>query len=228
MNWWLKVFAHVVALAMFGLMSYAAFVQPSGAWPLAVAAIFIVFIANLDRFSEISASTSGISATVREAKSKIAELKNMIQLTAEFQMHALQSANRWGGAKEERYEYFLQNIKKILRDADFNETEVSKIQEEFWDTYVKFDYAHHILGGAYIPKSDDKALMEEWESLRSIENTPSSETIRKFLQKHGEENELREQFLDAYEYYEKNQRHKDFDLWKRRSDVPPLFGKHSS
>ncbi|WKL27180.1 hypothetical protein Q1M63_24485 [Sinorhizobium meliloti] len=112
MNWWLKVFAHVVALAMFGLMSYAAFVQPSGAWPLAVAAIFIVFIANLDRFSEISASTSGISATVREAKSKIAELKNMIQLTAEFQMHALQSANRWGGGEGGKIRVFFYRISR--------------------------------------------------------------------------------------------------------------------
>ncbi|CAN7355211.1 hypothetical protein LJR231_002057 [Phyllobacterium sp. LjRoot231] len=218
----MKIALHIVAAVLLVTMAVAAFYSPEGAWPLSISAIGCVFIANLDRFTEVSATTSGISAKIKDAKTKINELQNLLEVISEFQLHSLQSIGRWSSGDDDNKKYFLNRIMATLRESGFNEAKILAMKRQYWDKFVLFDYVSAVLGNGYVPEGSDAALQAEWKSLRDFNSVPSPERVREFLDKTGDTDPIRRQMLDAYTHYEMTGEHLDFDLWKKRYDVPKI------
>lgn len=206
------------------LMSVAAFISPAGAWPLCAAAVACVFLANLDRFSELSASTSGVTATLREAQHRVSDLKKMIEVSSELQLSLLQQTGRWGSLNDEKKEYFLSSIVQLMRDAGVSEIKIDDVRREAWDRYVELDYADAVLGNSAVPDGADIQTIEEWKQLRRGK-AATPEELRAFIEKIGDPDPERLRYLDAYEYYRTHRRHKDFELWKGRDGTKRMAAK---
>jgi hypothetical protein len=219
---------YVAAGILLLLVAVSAFVSPSGSWPLAIVAVALVFAANLDRFSEVSAGTSGFTAKMREAQGKINDMTRMIEVMASAELYQIQSAGRWGGGRDEDHKMFLDRIVGLMNEAGIPPERIKAIKAEAWDKYVRFDYVHAILGSSYVPASDDKDMRAEWQSLRDFDNVPSPAKLADFLARHGDGDALRQALLGAYEHYWTFCEHIDEPLWRRRQNVPNIGGQMRS
>ena len=225
-----KTLLYLAATALLVLMAIAAFASPSGAWPLSAAAIVCIFLANTDKFSEISASTSGVSATIREAKSKIAELQDLVEVMSEAQIYSLQSAGRWGSAHDDK-EYYFNRIISTMKESGLSDATIRDIREKNWDRYIRFDYITSILGGSTIPhpvEPEYNSIREEWKKLRDFCNQPTPEQLRAFLLKIGEEDPKKLALLDAFQKYCETLEHPNMEIWKSRKEVKHITIKSTA
>lgn len=203
----------------------AAFLSPPGAWPLAIIAVSLVFTANLDKFSEVSAGMTGISAKMREAQVAINDVKKMIEVMASAELHQLQAIGRFDGNRDEDLKRYLDSITGLMREAGITEDRIRQIKAESWDRFVRFDYAYHILGGNMVPVGDDRSVESEWRRLRKFESHATPAVLADFLARHGDGNELRSAMLRSYEHYWATGSHLSEETWRDRRNVPQLGGK---
>ncbi len=212
-------------------MAFAAFISPSGAWPLSVAAIVCMFLANTDKFSEISASTSGVSATIREAKDKIQDLNKLIEIMSEAQLFSLQAHGRIFDPEMLNRDHFFNRIIGIMKDAGIDDERILKIRKDNWDYFVKADYINSILGGSTIPHPlgpEYDHVRAEWKKLRNFYDQPSPAQVREFLVKVGEDDPKKLALMDALEKYCETLEHPDRELWKKRNKVKHIMIKNAA
>lgn len=207
------------------LMSIAAFQSPSGAWPLLVGAIFCIFLANIDKFKEVSADTSGVRAVLSQTKVRLAELDNLIEVISELQLTLIQYTNRVGDLGEERKEKFLDRITNIMKDAGFSNERIEKIKKDSWHRIVYFDYVCKILPNSGQISGAPPEINAELKSMVSIDRPATPNRVEEFLQRTGDDNPERQEILEAYRYYFENGKHKNFDLWRQHRRLPGLIIK---
>lgn len=210
------------AALLFALTAVAAFVSPGGAWPLALGGAACLLVPHAEKFSEISAGASGFKATLRETKSTLAELEDAIGLIAELQLQLIQQEGRWGTTDDDRKAGYLDRTVRMLKSAGVDEERISQIVRDVWGRYERFDYVIAITGNSRVPKNDDKALKARWDAARKLEHPATPEELRSLVKDYGDANALRRSLLDAYEFYCREGRHQDFQLWKRRREVPEI------
>ncbi|MGO4739253.1 hypothetical protein AB4099_22075 [Bosea sp. 2KB_26] len=226
-----RTWLYSAASALLILMAIAAFASPSGAWPLSVAAIVCIFLANIDKFSEVSATTSGVSATLREAKGKINDLNKLIEVMAEAQLFTIQANGRILNSNMIKKDYFLERILGIMRDAEISDDRIKKIRRDNWDYFVKYDYILSILGGNIIPHpmgNEYNSVRKEWNELRDFKNHPSPQKLRDFLLRVGEDDPKKLALLNAFEKYCEILDHPDKELWKSRDSVQHITIKNTA
>jgi hypothetical protein len=219
----LKTLLYATAGVLSALMAVAAFVSPPGAWPLGVAAVSCLIVANLDRFTEISATATGVRAVLRDAKSQLDELaRNSARLSAASNLALVQRSGRLGGFSDAEQSTALRDSIALLREAGVGEDEIRAIKAQSWDRFVNFDYVHAITGSSQAPAFDDPALREEWKRLRNFENPATPEQLEDFLRRVGALNGLRAELLAGYRHYRDHGEHLRADLWARRREIPPI------
>ena len=222
-----QLLLYVIAVVLMGLMAAAAFYQPSGAWPLSIAAAACVLFANLDRIGEISVTTSGATMkraedTARKAEVSVEQVKRLLKLNAEAQLELVQRTGRFGQFSDEKQEHILEETVSMLDDAGVASQEIRSIKERSWDQYVMFDYVVAITGGGRVPENGNPDLTEEWRQLRNNENISTPDQLEKFIEKVGDQDELRRELLDDYKYYYYNRAHKRPQVWAKREQVQPI------
>jgi hypothetical protein len=218
------VVLYAAAAIIVSLAALAAFISPAGAWPLSIIAVSLVFTANLDRFSEVSAGTSGFTAKMREAQGRINDLRKLIEVVAAAELHMLQSAGRWGGNRDDDLQVQHDRLVGLMIEVGVPVDRVKAIKAESWDRYVKFDYVLQILGGGMIPASHAPEIQAEWKKLRSFDDISSPAQLADFLARHGDGNVKRAELLRSYEHYWSTGEHLSQDLWRSRKEVPQLGG----
>lgn len=205
------------------LMAIAAFVSPAGAWPLAAAALACVAIANLDRFQELSAGASGVKAVLREAKTELVAMREVVEVLAEYQLSLMQQVGRWRDRKDEEKTAAVARIVALMKKAGIPPERIAEIKDGAWDRYVMFDYVMAILGGGLIPNTKDPKIHERWKEMRNVQRIPTVAELTSFLDEVGDLHPLRRQLLSAYEHYREKREHVDLALWSERDKVPQLL-----
>lgn len=224
----LRLLFCVLSIILFILMSIAAFLSASNAWPLLIAAVFCAFFTNIDKFKEFSADTSGVRAVLHETRVRLAELDNLIEAIAEQQLTLIQYTNRMGDLGEERKARFLERITNIMKDAGFSDERIEKIKKESWHRIVYFDYVCRILPRKSAVKHTCVNINAELESMANIESPATPGQIQAFLERIGDDNRERQKMLDAYRYYFETGKHQNPDLWQRYSRPPELIIKKNA
>lgn len=218
-----RVALYVAAAVLSALVAVAAFISPAGAWPLAALALACVAAANVDRFSEVSASTSGVKAVLREARTELANLQDVVELMSEFQLGAMQQANRFASNDDEEKASNLKRMVGLMRKAGIPESRISEIKKRVWDRYVIFDYVHSVTGNGTVPDSNDRGIESRWRALRSFDAPAPPEEIERFLNDVGDDSDARRQLLASYRVYHATGEHGDEEAWSKRREVPRVF-----
>lgn len=211
---------YAAAAVILVLLCFAAFLSPSGAWPLAAAGVFIVLIANLDRVSEFSASATGFTAKMREAQHAVNDMRSMIELMSKMQLYLLQQSGRWSGPRDDLLENYRKQFVSMMEQSGVASDRISMVQEEVWNRYIRFDYVSAILGGGMLPKNPEAEA--EWRKLVEFEQDALPSQLASFLARYGDKSEMRQSLLKAYEYFREHGSHLDWDLYKRRHEAGQL------
>ena len=219
-----QLLLYAVAVVLMGLMAAAAFYQPSGAWPLSIAAAACVLFANLDRIGEISVTTSGATMkraedSARKAELSVEQIKRMLKLNAETQLELVQRTGRFGEFSYQTTEHILMETVSLLEEVGVPSAEIEEIKERCWDHYILFDYIYAILGRGRAPENVSPEIYQEWKSLRDFDSLSTPDDLEAFIEKVGDQSDLRREFLDAYRYYSKYRTHKSPELWAKRELV---------
>jgi hypothetical protein len=204
------------------LTSFAAFASPAGAWPLCIGALACVGIANMKRFSEISAGATGVRAVLREAKEEVNQLKHVVALTAASSLSLVQRSGRWGGFSDKEQAAALDQALDLMRHGGMSADEIARVREEHWDRIVRFDYRLAALGGGTIPDNPDKEVRREWDNLRDLDNEASPDNLDAFLKKAGAFKGIHKEFAEDYRHYCLTRTHRAPERWASRDDVPRL------
>jgi hypothetical protein len=200
-------------LAMHGLMMVAF-----------LSFLALLFFANLDRISEFKAGKSGFEAKTREvtkvveeAKSTIKELQLLSKIVAMAALSLVKRTGRIGGYSDEEEETIKESILKVLHQLGIPDEERKELLHE-WHKFVRFDYAHYILGGPTILSNLTPEQRAQEEKLRhgGLDNIPSPEELTQFLGECGLLSPEVKELIDDYRYYIKCQEHRRPEVWKNR------------
>jgi len=212
----LKVALYIAAATLGLLTALAAFMSPAGAWPLCVSALGCLAVANLDRFSELSAGAGGVRVLMRDVERKVAELNRVAALAAKAALALVQRSGRMGGFDDDEKDAFLKEATTLLKDAGHDEPEIAEMLEPNWHKFVRFDYVGGILGQTMVPRNAD--LYPEWKRLRNFGYEPSPEEVRALLERAGQFDGLRKQLFEEWCFYRERGYHRDPSIWRRREE----------
>ena len=178
-----------------------------------LAFIFIMFINNLDRISEIKATGKGFEAKTREvigeAKIIIEEMRNMMKLIAKVELSLLIRSGRLGGVPAEEKEILKNNVLDILTQLNISKEEQEIVLVE-WNKFIIFDYVNCILGGPAIPSGVSEDVINQWKQLRrrGINDNPKPDELTTFLQSCGCLTDKRKELIEDYKYFIKYKKHR--------------------
>jgi hypothetical protein len=181
--------------------------------------IFIMFINNLDKISEIKATAKGFEAKTREiverAEITIEQLQKIALVLADTELSLISRSGRWGGFSEAEKEKHKNSILSILKQLEVPANEQEILLSHDWYKCIIHDYAFEILGGSSVPEGLTSDQIREWKELRSggIENPATPEQIRSFLVKYNCMNPEREELIWDYEYFLQNKMHRRPEIW---------------
>lgn len=212
----LRVALYVAAALLGVLTTFAAFVSPAGAWPLCVSALGCLAVANLDRFSELSAGAGGVRVLIRDVEKKVAELNRVAALAAKAALALVQRSGRMGGFDDDEKAAFLNEATMLLRDAGHSDAEIEEMLEPNWHKFVRFDYVGGILGQSMVPR--DSELTPEWRRLYKFGYEPSPDEVRALLERAGKFDGLRRQLFEEWCFYRERGFHRDPSIWHRREE----------
>ena len=197
-----------------------------------LAFIFIMFINNLDRISEIKANGKGFEAKTREvieeAKITIKEMQNMVKLISTTELSLVMRTGRWGGYSDEEKEILKDNVLDILTQLNISKEEQEIVLVE-WHKWIIFDYVNYILGGPTIPSGVSKYVINQWKQLRrrGINDKPTPDELTAFLQSSNCLTDKRKDLIEDYKYFIKYKKHRRPDEWHNRANWGVL-GKNDS
>lgn len=186
--------------------------------------IGLLVVANLDRISEIKASSSGIEAKTREvreviarAESTLSELQLLARNVAEVTLSLVKRNGRMGGYDDDEADRIKSSVLAVLKKVGIPEADFPDILRE-WNKFTEFDYAGFILGHN-LPDTKDHAIVEEWKNLRhgGINQIPTPATLRSFLTKHNFMTEALDEYLKDYEHFLAYKVHRRPDVWAQRA-----------
>lgn len=214
-----KQILYAIAIVLGVSTIAAAFLQPAGAWPLCILSIACVAIANLDRFSEISAGTDGVRAVIKSAEKQISEMGVIAKLQAKATLTLVQRTGRIGSLTDDEKDAFLSEIVGFLQAANVSDEEIKTLTHDAWDRYVFHDFAHAILGGSTTPDPSNAELQAERKALINLREPATPAKLRQFLAKWGLETEGRQRLVEEFEYYFANRSFHHRDVWLQRREL---------
>ena len=98
------------------LEGMAAFFSPTGAWPLCVAAIACMAIANIDRIGKVS-TPGEFELLSKEAQDSVRHLDKLLRMSVRMKLDICQRVPRWGSYSDAEMESILAEAIGLLRDA---------------------------------------------------------------------------------------------------------------
>jgi hypothetical protein len=191
-------------------------------WVSCVGFVGCLIAANLDRISEFTASTKGVSAKTREvitrAESAITQLQSLAAVVAEVTLSLVKRSGRLGGYSDADEDAVRERVLGALDKLAVPKSELPSIMKE-WHRITEYDYVLAILGGNTVPGGMGPAV-EEWKALRAggFSKVATPEQVREYLEKHGFLTPERGSYLEDYEYYRQHGVHRRLSVWHRRQD----------
>jgi len=180
--------------------------------------------ADANTISELKSRVEVQSATVDlvadKAQSTVKSLQGLSKVFTTTELGLIKRSGRWGGYSYEEKEEIKRKTIELLKKAGITEDEIAIIEEECkWHLYVKFDYVHLILGGSTIPQKifQHRDRTKERKTLLNINDLPSPDKLRTFLDKCGVLTKA-EEFVQDYEYYIDNHKQRHPDMWNKRDE----------
>lgn len=192
----------------------------------AVVGFVLLFLGNLDKFTEFKAGFQGIYAKTRDIVQKaeitIVELQSLAITVTKVTLSLVKRSGRLGGYDDAEEEEIKNNMQSYLEEIKIPE---DRYREAFkdWHQLTKYDYVLAILGNSYVPLGfEGHNIIGEWNALRSLEDIPSPDKLREFLAKWNLLTADREEWIKDYEYYINNEKHRSLEIWKKRDSLEPL------
>lgn len=180
--------------------------------------------ADANEISELKNRIEAQSATVDlvadKAQSTVKSLQELSKVFTTTELGLIKRSGRWGGYSYEEKEEIKRKTIELLKKAGITEDEIAIIEEECkWHLYVKFDYVHLILGGSTIPQKifQHRDRTKERKTLLNINDLPSPDKLRAFLDKCGVLTKA-EEFIQDYEYYIDNHKQRRPSIWNKRDE----------
>lgn len=219
-------------LVAFSILIFSFYCGYIGKIPIMIASsiifIFLVFMYNLEKFSEIRATTKGFEAKTRdiikEAEITIKELQNLGKTLVRTELSLVMRNGRIGGYPEDEKDKVKKSIINILNELNVPEDEQGKIFDEEWNRFIVFDYVMGILGNGRIPQDFTEGEKEEWKDLRQdiLNDPPSPDKIEKFLVKCDCLSNERSELIEDYRFFLKEKEHRRPEIWKDHQYWEPL------
>lgn len=218
-----KRLLYIAATVLAALVAAAAFVSPAGAWPLAALSLACVAAANLDKFQEISAGTSGLKAVLRDARTEVANLRDVVELMSEFQLIVMQQVGRWASDNDAEKAENLNRMLTLMRRAGIPDDRIKEIKKTAWDRFVVFDYVFAITGNSTVPDTKSRETEQRWRALRRFERPATPDELEAFLDEVGDKAEPRRHLLTCLRRYIETGEHPDQKAWRERNSIPRVF-----
>ena len=156
-----------------------------------LAFIFCLFYSALDKFVRIKATATGFEAETRkviqEAETTIKELQSFGKNSIMIFISLVKRMGRIGPYTAEEEQAIEVKMKDILKNLKFTDDEIHNfIKESEWFNITCFDYANKILSkvNATSLNESQRTALKELRKFR-LENIPSPDTIKKFIDNHG-------------------------------------------
>jgi len=220
----MRVFLSIAGVLIFvGGLAAGYLEHPQVLWVSCVGFVGCLIAANLDRISEFTASTRGVTARTREvitrAESAVTQLQSLAAVVAEVTLSLVKRSGRLGGYTDVEEESIRDRVSAILENVSVPRHEWPRIFKE-WRRITEFDYVHYIIGGNMIPNVGEGAAMEEWKALRAggIGKVVTPDEVREYLTKHAFMTPERETYLEDYEHYRQHGEHRRPSVWRQREE----------
>ncbi len=227
----MQIILTIASLITFGFCIYFGFSKDGKElWimtPPFIMAILFLFFANVNRLKTFSAGFKGVTAETREIKDIVAEGKNLIKelqdlskIMAITELGLIKRSGRLGGYSYNEKEEIKASTLNLLQQIGIPEKEIQTIVDKSkWHLYTKLDYVHLILGGNTIPQKifQHRDRIKERKTLLNINDLPSPDKLRVFLDKCGVLTKA-EEFIQDYEYYIDNHKQRRLYIWDKRDE----------
>lgn len=227
---WLQLHLREACYAAAGvllvLQSIAAFVSPSGAWSLCVAAIACIATANLDRLGKPTAPGE-VELLKKESRDSVAHVGQLLRMSVRAQLEMTQRLARRGAYSDAEMETALTESVGLLRAAGVADTEIATIREQAWDRWVRFDYVMYALGGNTAIANPSLEIAREWNRMRELGSNPTPDEVDSFLKSVGCFEGLWKDLAEGFRYYAQHRIHQRPEIWARRRDVKGLTVRSS-
>jgi hypothetical protein len=190
--------------------------------------VFLMFLYNLDKISEIRATKDGLELKAREiikeAEITIEEMQDLGKTLIKTELSLIMRAGRFGGYSEEEKREVKQSILDILKELKVPEKEQSEIFDGDWNKFIAFDYVGGILGNGRMPQGLTEGEIEEWKALGELRfNGPTPpEKLEAFLDKCGCLSQERKEYIEDYKYFLTYKEHRRPDIWSNLDNWKPL------
>jgi len=188
-----------------------------------LAFMFIMFINNLDRISEIKASGKGFEArtreVIKEAKVTIKEMQNLVKIIVKIELSLVMRTGRFGSFSDEDKEKIKNDLLDILKQLQISMTEQQELLTE-WHNFEKLDYVHYILGGSQVPSGISNEYRSKWKVLRrrGFHDLPTPDELTNFLINGDCLTTKRKELIEDYKYYISNLHHRRPEIWHQREE----------
>ena len=229
----MRLFLSIVGILIFMVGLAAGFLGHFQVlWVSCVGFVGCLIAANLDRISEFTATSKGVTAKTRElitrAESAVTQLQSLTAVVAEVALSLVKRSGRLGGYSDAEQEAIRDRVSVILEKVSVPKHELPDIFKE-WHRITEFDYVHAILGSNAVPQGEP-AVIAEWNGLRSggIARVVTPEQLREYLTKHGFMTPERDSYIEDYAYYRQHGTHRRPNVWHQRHEWGRLQKRSAS